>query len=110
MAPVTANLGLVLPNDIAAIAAYVASRMGQPTPDRQQRAAAALKQAAEHAMRQSPADRPAQPGSAAAGAAIFDSASAVCHESGRALPFGGLRLALSTAVHACRRRTKGAGL
>jgi len=39
-------------------------------------------------------------GTDAAGKSIFDSACASCHDGGRPLPFGGIDLRLSSAVHA----------
>ena len=84
MAPVTANLGSVPETDVRAIATYVASLMG----------------ATERAV-----PRDAAPATTAApnandpGAAIYTAACAVCHESGRPPPFGGLDLRLSTAVN-----------
>jgi mono/diheme cytochrome c family protein len=75
MASVTAELGLAPESDVAAIAAYVASRMAPHAP-----ASAAA------------SDRP--------GNSLYDSSCAGCHESGRALPYGGLDPALSTAVAA----------
>lgn len=93
MAEVTGNLARLPDKDINAIAAYVASQMGKPDEERQ---AAAERLQATIAQRQ---------GAVAAesdgqGAAIYASACATCHESGRPLPYGGLDFRLSTAVNA----------
>jgi mono/diheme cytochrome c family protein len=93
MAEVTGNLARLPDKDIDAIAAYVASQMGKPDGKRQ---AAAERLQATIAQ---------GPGAAAAerdgpGAAIYASACATCHESGRPLPYGGLDFRLSTAINA----------
>lgn len=80
MAPVTANLGDIADGDVRAIALYVADRMGR-------RPAVALRQV------------PAM-GADATGKSIFESACASCHDGDRPLPFGGIDLRLSSAVHA----------
>ncbi|WP_309085326.1 cytochrome c [Chelativorans sp.] len=104
MAEVTGNLGLLPDSDIAAIATYVASVMGEPDAERQARAEALL---AEVSQSQSPAlvdaapAAAAQPGSAQGdGAAIYAGACAGCHDGSRPQPFGGLPFSLSTAVNA----------
>ena len=80
MAPVTTNLGDIADEDVRAIALYVADRMGS-------RPAVALRPVSAT-------------GTDAAGKSIFDSACASCHDGGRPLPFGGIDLRLSSAVHA----------
>jgi mono/diheme cytochrome c family protein len=103
MAEVTGNLGTLPESDVEAIAAYTASIMGEPSPERQQEAEALLEQVesgpgavAQAADSQTAPETDAQD----IGAAIYASACATCHESGRPLPFGGLHFALSTAVNA----------
>lgn len=91
MAEVTGNLAALPDADVQAIAAYTIDRMGEPTPERRARADAIL------------ADVAGETGADSGegdGARIYESACATCHESGRALPFGGLHFALSTAVNA----------
>jgi mono/diheme cytochrome c family protein len=90
MAEVVSNLSDVPDSDIRAIATYMAGVFGPPTPDRRQRGAEALAQV------KSPSALASQ--ASAAGAAIYEAACATCHEAGRRLPYGGVNLALSTAL------------
>jgi mono/diheme cytochrome c family protein len=105
MAEVTGNLGLLPDSDIDAIATYVSSVMGEPTPERRQRADE-LREEIEGRSRGlvAAADSQGSPtaGDAAAesGAAIYAAACASCHEGSRPQPFGGLDFSLSTAVNA----------
>ena len=102
MAEVTENLGTLPAEDIEAIATYAASVMGEPSAERQDRARQILEEV-EARPEPQPASaqaRTAEASSEDLGAAIYQSACAICHESGRALPFGGLHLLMSTAVHA----------
>ncbi|HEX2528876.1 MAG TPA: cytochrome c [Geminicoccus sp.] len=102
MAPVTANLGSVDPADVRAIATYVAATMGDPGPERLARAEQVRDAASGTGRLAQSADSLAVPATAASddvGAAVYASACAICHESGRPLPFGGLDLHLSTAVN-----------
>jgi mono/diheme cytochrome c family protein len=92
MAQVVSNLSAVPESDVKAIATYMAGVFGAPTPDRKRQGEAALAQA------RSPAAQPSQ--NNAAGASIYAAACAVCHETDRALPFGGINLGLSTAISA----------
>ena len=79
MAPVSHNLSAVPDADVRAIAAYVASVMGKR----------------EEPTGKSPAlDKPSND----TGAAIYAVACANCHDGSRPLPFGGVKLTLSTAV------------
>jgi mono/diheme cytochrome c family protein len=104
MAEVTGNLGALPDSDIAAIAAYVVSVMGRPSAERLQ-AGEALREAigggpgdmvpAGDSQVAPPAGDTDDPG-----AAIYAAACAICHEAGRALPYGGLDFRLSTAVNA----------
>ena len=93
MAEVASNLSSVSESDVRAIAVYMAGVFGAPSPDRIQQGEAVLAQA------KSPANEAAAVVAAnAAGAAIYAAACASCHETGRALPYGGVHLALSTAL------------
>lgn len=101
MAEVTGNLAGLPDSDIDAIATYVVSVMGPPDAER---LAAADRLKAEVAAGQGATSGEGQVvpavGTNMPGAAIYASACATCHESGRPLPFGGLNFRLSTAVNA----------
>jgi mono/diheme cytochrome c family protein len=89
MAEVVSNLSSVPNSEVRAIAVYMADKFGVPTPDRKREGEAALAKA------KTPS------GSSqvnATGASIYAAACASCHEGGRALPYGGVNLALSTAI------------
>jgi mono/diheme cytochrome c family protein len=89
MAEVVSNLSSVSDSDVRAIALYMADITGPPTPDRRRQGEAALAQAKS----------PSQASQAnAAGASIYAAACASCHETTRPLPYGGVNLALSTAI------------
>jgi mono/diheme cytochrome c family protein len=88
MAEVVSNLSLVAPDDVRAIATYMADISGPPTPDRQRQGAAALAKARATGT----------PRADSKGGAIYAAACATCHESGRPPPYGGVNLALSTAI------------
>jgi mono/diheme cytochrome c family protein len=90
MAQVVANLSSVDPDDVRAIATYMAGVFGQPSPDRRRDAESVLAEVKPMASRASETNK--------AGAAIYAATCATCHESGRALPYGGVNLALSTAI------------
>jgi mono/diheme cytochrome c family protein len=79
MGEVTHNLAAAPDEDVRAIATYVASVMGTPHPP--------------------PAPSPAAP-SSGPGEALYRGACASCHEGGSGTPFGGIDLALSSALHA----------
>ena len=103
MAEVTGNLGGLPASDIEAIATYTASVMGETSPERLQQAEALLVEVegttggpVQASDSQAAPERDSQD----VGAAIYESACAPCHESGRPLPYGGLHFALSTAVNA----------
>jgi mono/diheme cytochrome c family protein len=91
MAQVVSNLSAVPENDVRAIATYMADVFGAPTPERKRREVLARA-----------ASRPAQvsPGgsSNAGGEAVYAAACAACHGSDRAPPYGGIDLALSSAI------------
>ena len=84
MAEVVSNLSSVPSSDVRAIAVYMASVSGAPAPDRKGDEGA---KSSAQASQSNPA-----------GAAIYAAACASCHESGRPLPYGGIDLALSTAI------------
>jgi mono/diheme cytochrome c family protein len=92
MAEVVSNLSSVSESDVRAIATYMAGVFGVPTPNQKNQGEAALAQA------QSPAPLTLDSDVNAAGASIYAAACATCHETGRALPYGGVNLALSTAL------------
>lgn len=79
MAPVTQNLSSAPDSDIQAIAVYVGSLIG---PEGQGKRGAA----------------DPNPPSNDTGAAIYATSCASCHDGTRPLPYGGVKLALSTAV------------
>ena len=89
MAQVVSNLSSVPPDDIRAIATYMAGVFGAPTPDRKRQGEAVLAQV------KSPAKAPP---TGNVGASIYAAACATCHETDRALPYGGVNLGLSTAI------------
>jgi mono/diheme cytochrome c family protein len=90
MAEVVSNLSSVSSSEVRAIATYMADITGPPTPDRQRQGAAALALAKSGVT--------ASPQADSTGAAMYAAACANCHESGRSPPYGGVNLALSTAI------------
>jgi mono/diheme cytochrome c family protein len=90
MAQVVSNLSSVPDSDVRAIATYMAGVFGAPTPDHKNQGEAALARAKSMSEPASQAN--------AAGASIYAAACASCHESSRPLPYGGVNLALSTAI------------
>ncbi|MFL6605357.1 MAG: cytochrome c [Steroidobacteraceae bacterium] len=76
MAPVSQSLASASDSDVRAIAAYVASMMGNRQHDK----------------------TVADPPSNDTGAAVYAAACANCHDGTRPLPFGGIKLTLSTAA------------
>ncbi|WP_061930340.1 cytochrome c [Aureimonas sp. AU22] len=103
MAPVNANLGTLLEAESRAIATYIVSLMGEPTAERRQRAEALLSQEQEHlpgvaAPSAGTQTVPAVHDPADRGATIYAGACSTCHDAGRPLPYGGLRLDNSTAI------------
>jgi mono/diheme cytochrome c family protein len=102
MAEVTGNLALLPDSDIAAIATYVVSVMGDPTPERAQRAAE-LREQFEGGRLEQAADSQSSVALASGGQAgetLYLAACANCHQGARRQPFGGLNFELSTAVNA----------
>jgi mono/diheme cytochrome c family protein len=90
MAQVAANLSSVSSDEVRAIATYTASVFGPSAPDRRRQAEMVLAEV------KSMPDRAL--GTNAAGASIYAAACANCHDSGRPVPYGGINLALSTAI------------
>jgi mono/diheme cytochrome c family protein len=86
MAQVVSNLSSVPASDVHAIATYMADVLGPQRPARNREAT--VGQAKSTA------------GENSQGAAIYAAACSLCHQNGRPLPYGGLGLALSTAVSA----------
>jgi mono/diheme cytochrome c family protein len=95
MAEVVSNLSSVPASDVHAIATYMGSVFGAPSPDRQRRGDEALARA-----RAPGASQPAAAtGGDAAGAAIYAAACASCHETSRSPPYGGVNLSLSSGIN-----------
>jgi mono/diheme cytochrome c family protein len=92
MAEVVSNLSSVDASDVRAIATYMAGVFGAPSPDRTKQGEAVLAQA------KTPATENLAVAANATGAAIYAAACATCHETERALPYGGVHLGLSTAL------------
>ena len=90
MAEVVSNLSSAPASDVHAIATYMADVFGAPSPDRKRQGEAVLASAKGSAAPGKDADSP--------GARICAAACATCHESGRPAPYGGISLALSTAI------------
>jgi mono/diheme cytochrome c family protein len=98
MAEVTGNLAGLPDSDVAAIATYVISIMGEPDIERK---AEGERLRGEIAKGTVPMVETASANAAdTAGETIYRSACASCHESGRPPPFGGLDFRLSTAIQA----------
>jgi mono/diheme cytochrome c family protein len=102
MSPVVENLSAVPEDDVRAIANYVASIAGAPSPEQRQKGEALIAQERRPTTASPTADVLAVPSADSGngpGRAIYASACATCHESGRPLPYGGLPLGLSTALN-----------
>jgi mono/diheme cytochrome c family protein len=97
MAQVVSNLSSVPDSDVRAIATYMAGVFGAPPPDRKRRGDQVLAVAKSPPI-QLPSAQASQ--ASPAGASIYAAACVTCHESGRALPYGGVNLGLSTALSA----------
>lgn len=89
MAPVMADLAAASDADIEAIADYLTTVRGPVSPDRERQADALVMRA-----RDKPAQAVASP--QGAGALIYQSACAACHDSGRPLPYGGINLGFAS--------------
>ena len=99
MALVTANLGSVPEADARAMAVYLVSLMGsaeEPNRSRPDEVAPAVSAASAGSQVAGAATGAALD----AGAVVYEGACASCHAGGRAVPYGGLPLALSSALHA----------
>jgi mono/diheme cytochrome c family protein len=90
MAKVVSNLSEVPESDVYAIATYMADVFGAPTPEQKRRG--------DDARAQAKSKQAAQPDDSNAGANVFAAACSTCHATDRAPPFGGIHLALSTAL------------
>jgi mono/diheme cytochrome c family protein len=100
MAQVVGNLSAVPESDVRAIATYMADLFGTPTPDRKRRGDDLLAQAAARPVQAPQVSQAPQASSGnAAGASIYAATCATCHASDRSPPFGGINLALSTAIN-----------
>ena len=88
MAEVVNNLAAVPSSDVHAIAVYMADVFGAPRTGRSREAVVA--------QAKSNQEKAADP----QGAAIYAATCAGCHESGRPPPYGGINLALSSALSA----------
>ena len=95
MAEVVSNLSEVPESDVRAIATYMASVFGAPTPDAKRRGDDVLAQAKS---RQAPQADQAPQASSTGGAALYAAACATCHASDRGPPYGGINLSLSSAI------------
>jgi mono/diheme cytochrome c family protein len=97
MAQVVSNLSSVPNSDVRAISTYMAGVFGAPTTDRKRQGDQVLAD-----TRSPPLQLPSAQASQAdpAGASIYTAACATCHESERALPYGGVNLGLSTTLSA----------
>jgi mono/diheme cytochrome c family protein len=91
MAEVVSNLSEVPEGDVRAIAIYMASVFGPPTEERKLRGDEVLARASSSQA------QPAN-GGTTTGAQLYVAACAPCHATDRAPPFGGINLALSTAL------------
>ena len=101
MALVTAQIGTVPDEDARAMAVYLVSLMGDVPAERVAKLAVAASQVTAPRPPGSAGTQIAVPETAQdRGAQLYAGACAACHASGRPLPFGGLNLALSSALHA----------
>jgi mono/diheme cytochrome c family protein len=100
MGEVTGNLGRLPDADIGAMATYIASQMGEPSPQRVAKA-----QEIRTKLSTDPGAIPIPVSAATAtpsgrGAVIYQAACATCHDGSRPQPFGGIDFHLSSAVNA----------
>ncbi len=101
MALVTANLGAVPEEESRAMAVYLVSLMRPPSADKVAEAAAHQAQVPTPLAAPSAGSQIAvASASSNRGALLYEGACASCHSSGRPLPYGGLALSLSSALHA----------
>jgi mono/diheme cytochrome c family protein len=105
MTPVVANLGIVPREDVHAIATYVASLMGTPSATVNARVADLTEAVDTRGNGMLPASAGVQvvppkiENGSDIGETIYASVCATCHESRRAVPYGGVDLHLSTAMN-----------
>jgi mono/diheme cytochrome c family protein len=104
MAPVTANMKAAASGDAEAIATYVASIMGEPSPERRNSGDAAMQTATgtgpgASAQTAGAQTLPVKVDASDAGALIYAAACSSCHDAGRPVPYGGLSLHLSSAIN-----------
>jgi mono/diheme cytochrome c family protein len=104
MAPVTDNLANVPDADVRAIAVYVASVIGEASPERRREGDTLSRsgQPAGTGVKPQSAGSQGLPATIAGdepGAKIYAGACAPCHESGRPVPYGGIDLSLSTVIN-----------
>jgi mono/diheme cytochrome c family protein len=103
MAEVTGNLAGLPDEDVAAIATYIQSLMGAPDAARAAQAKKLEALVPDNPVALASAGdmgKVENPGGSYRGVSVYHATCASCHESGRALPFGGLPFPLSTAVSA----------
>jgi mono/diheme cytochrome c family protein len=103
MGPVVGNLATVSDQDVKAIAIYVASLMSQPSEQQRKDDNLLLSSNNSSGTGSKPQSAGSQTTAAAespdnAGAVLYASACASCHDAGRPVPYGGINLALSTTV------------
>ena len=103
MADVVEGLAQAAPADVRAIAVYIASVLGEPTPPRADRAKASLARAQRGWLPAPPdiaASSPAETLLLRSGASVYAGACARCHDLGRGPSSGtALQLPLAIAVH-----------
>jgi mono/diheme cytochrome c family protein len=104
MEPVTDNLATVSDGDVRAISAFVAFLMGNPSQERRREGETLAGEGEPSGIGSKPQSAGSQTTPPVAsndpGAAIYAATCAVCHESGRPVPYGGIRLSLSTTINA----------
>lgn len=105
MGPVVGNLASASDRDVKAMAVYVASVMGEPSAARRDDNKDLLSSVDKSGTGSKPQSAGSQTVAKAdapddAGAVLYASVCASCHDSGRPVPYGGINLALSTAVSA----------
>jgi mono/diheme cytochrome c family protein len=104
MQGVVRSLGQIPEADVHAIATYIHSAMGNPTPEQTARAKASAQRAAQGplalASSRQAAPAPEEAAALRLGATVYSGACAGCHELGRQLSSGsGLQLPLAVAVY-----------
>jgi mono/diheme cytochrome c family protein len=103
MQDVVHNLSHADAADVRAIAQYIYTQMGPPTPERQAREASSRAKAAQDSLAALQPSAPAPPADEAAlalGASVYAASCAACHDTGRELSSNtALRLPLAVALH-----------